>query len=73
MRSAPQTAATPVLPLSPALKGALLDELSASAPWRSLFEELKSQIGAALERAAASAGALLGVDAREPAAQPDAP
>ncbi len=61
MRSAPQTAATPVLPLPPALKVALLDELSASAPWRSLFEELTGQIGAALERAAASAGALLGV------------
>ena len=59
MRSAPGTAATPVLPLSPAFKQALLDELSASASWRSLFEELKSQIGATLERAAASAGALV--------------
>jgi hypothetical protein len=72
MRSAPGTAATPVLPLSPALKQALLDELSATAPWRSLFEELIVQIGAALDRAAASARALV-VDCGGPAIQADAP
>ncbi len=52
MRSTQQTAAMPVLPLSSALKLALLDELSASAPWRGLFEKLVSQIGAALARVA---------------------
>ena len=62
MRSTPQTAAIPVLPLSSALKQALLDELGASAPWRSLFEALVGQIGAAFERAAASARAPLVVD-----------
>ena len=55
MRSTQETAAIPVLPLSSALKGALLDELSASASWRSLFEDLVGQIGAALERATTSA------------------
>ena len=72
MRSAPGTAAIPILPLSPSLKLALLDELAVSAPWRSLFEELVGQIGAALERAAASARALV-ADCGEPAAQADAP
>jgi hypothetical protein len=38
--SSPNTAAIPVLTLSSTLNLALLDELSASAPWRSLFEEL---------------------------------
>ncbi len=74
MRDDPKIAAIPVLPLSSALKLALLDELSASAPWRSLFEELVGQIGAALQRAAASAGALV-VESRgaePPAAQADA-
>jgi hypothetical protein len=47
MRSTPKTAAVPVLSLSAALKLALLDELGASASWRSLFEELVGQIGAA--------------------------
>jgi hypothetical protein len=55
MRSTQESAAIPVLPLSSALKGALLDELSASASWRSLFEELVGHIGAALERATTSA------------------
>jgi hypothetical protein len=72
MRSNPKTAAIPVLPLPAALKLAMLDELSASAPWQSLFDELVGQIGAALQRAAASAGAFL-VDGGEAAAQPDAP
>ena len=58
MRSTPETAAIPVLPLSPAVKQVLLDELSASAPWRSLLEELVGQIGAAFERAARSVESL---------------
>jgi hypothetical protein len=66
MRSIPKTAALPVLPLSPTLRQALLDELSASTSWRSHFEELVGQIGAALERAAASARALV-VDGGESA------
>jgi hypothetical protein len=48
VRSTQESAAIPVLPLSSALKLALLDELSASASWSSLFEELVGQIGAAL-------------------------
>jgi hypothetical protein len=59
MRSTPTTAAIPVLSLPATLKLALLDELATSASWRSLFEELVGQIGAALEGAAASARALL--------------
>jgi len=59
IRSTPKTAAIPVLTASSALKPALLDELTARAPWRSLFEELMGQIGAALARAAASAGSLI--------------
>ena len=55
MRGTQETAAIPVLTLSSALKGALLDELSASAPWRSLFEELVGQIGVTLERVTTSA------------------
>jgi hypothetical protein len=73
MSSSPKTAAVPVLSLSDALKLALVDELAVSASWRDLFEELTSHIGATLERAAASTGALLAVDGRGPAAQPDAP
>jgi hypothetical protein len=74
IRSAPKIAAIPVLPLSSTLKLALLDELSASAPWRSLFEELVGQIGSALKRAAASAGALVveGCGGEAPAPQVDA-
>jgi sugar/nucleoside kinase (ribokinase family) len=72
MRRTQETAAIPVLPLSAALRLALLDELSASASWRSLFEELVGQIGAALTRAAASARALLVEGGGEPAAQADA-
>ena len=67
MRSNPKTAAIPVLPLPAALKLAMLDELSASAPWQSLFDELVGQIGAALQRAAASASALVADDCGEPA------
>jgi hypothetical protein len=67
-----KSAAIPVLPLSAALRLALLDELSASASWRSLFEELVGQIGAALARTAASARALLVEGGGEPAAQADA-
>jgi hypothetical protein len=73
MRSIPKTAAIPVHSLSPALKLALLDELSASASWRSLFEELVIQIGAALvKRAAVSARAPLAKGGEEPAVQADA-
>jgi DNA-binding response OmpR family regulator len=74
-----QESAIPVLTLPATLKLALLDELSAGASWRPLFEELVGQIGAALQRAAAGAGALL-VEGRTaeppppspPALQPDA-
>jgi hypothetical protein len=59
MRSTPKAAAIPVLSPSAALKQALLDELSASLSWRSLFEELVGQIGVALEGAAASARRLV--------------
>ncbi len=55
MRSTPKTAAIPVLSLSPTLSLALLDELAASAPWQSLFEELLDEIETAL-RSAANAG-----------------
>ncbi len=73
MRSTQESAAIPVLPLSAALTLALLDELSASASWRSLFEELVGQIGAALTRTAASARALLVEGCGgEPTAQADA-
>lgn len=75
VRSTQESAAIPVLPLSSALKLALLDELSAGSSWRGLFEELVGQIGAALQRAAASAGALVveGSGAEPPpAAQADA-
>jgi hypothetical protein len=51
MRTTPKTSAIPVLPLSSALRLALLDELSAGAPWRGLFKELTSQIGNALATA----------------------
>jgi hypothetical protein len=55
------------------LKGALLDELSAGVPWRSLFEELVGQIGATLSRAAANAGALVAERCgAEPPAAPSA-
>jgi DNA-binding response OmpR family regulator len=64
MRSTQESAAIPVLPLSSALKGALLDELSASASWRTLLEELVGQIEAALQRAAASTSSALGGEGR---------
>ncbi len=71
MRSTPGTADIPVLPLSSALKLSLLDELAASAPWRTLFEELIGQIGAALGSAASSARALVGQSGTaEPPASP---
>ena len=74
MSTTPQTAAIPVLPLSSALRMALLDELAGSAPWRTLFEELVGQIRAALARAASSAGALVveGSGAQPPPATPQA-
>lgn len=72
MRSNPKTAHVPVLPLSGALRLALLDELSTSSSPQSLFEELVGQIGSALERAAASARTLL-ADSESPVAQADAP
>jgi hypothetical protein len=53
MSTTQETSAISVLPLSSALKLALLDELSADASWSALFEELTSQIGAALGRAGA--------------------
>ena len=59
MRSPRKTAAIPVLTISSALKVALLDELSAGAPWHTLFGELVGHIGAALAGAAASAKALV--------------
>jgi hypothetical protein len=59
MRSNPKTAHIQVLSFSAALKQALLDELSASACWSSLFEELVGQIRAALESAAASTRGLV--------------
>jgi len=59
MSTNPKTAAMPALTFSSALKLALLDELSASAPWSGLFEELVGQIGTALARAAASVEALV--------------
>lgn len=71
MSSSPKTAAVPVLSFSDALKLALVDELAVNVSWRSLFDELVGQIGAALERAAASTRALV-ADCGEPAAQPDA-
>jgi hypothetical protein len=73
--SIPKTAVKPVLALSSVLKVALLDELSASASWRSLFEELVEQMGDTLARAAASARALVVEDCsgESPAVQPDAP
>ncbi len=59
MRSNPKAVHIHPLSLTAALKQALLDELSASTSWRSLFEELVGQIGAALEGAAASTRALV--------------
>ncbi|HJQ30041.1 MAG TPA: hypothetical protein VJ827_11920 [Rubrobacter sp.] len=56
MRSVPEEAASiPLLPLSPTLKLALLDEQAVSVPWRKQFEELVRQIEAALGRAHAEA------------------
>ncbi len=75
MRGTQETSAIPVLPLSSALKLALLDELSAGSSWSGLFEELTSQIGDALKRAAESVEALVveGHGAEPPpAAQADA-
>ena len=72
MRSNPNTAHVQALSFSAALKQALLDELSTSASWRNLFEELIGQIVAALDTAAASTRALV-VDGMEPTAQADAP
>jgi hypothetical protein len=75
VRSTQESAAIPILPLSSALKLALLDELSAGASWRTLFEELVGHIRATLERAATSASALVvdGPGGEPPAAQADAP
>jgi hypothetical protein len=72
IRSNPKTAHIRTLSFSAVLKQALLDELSASASWQCLFEELVAQIKAALETAVASTRALV-ADGGEPAAQPDAP
>jgi hypothetical protein len=67
MKTNPTTAHVQALSFSAALKVALVDELAGSASWQSLFEELTSQIGAALEGAAASTRALV-ADCGEPAA-----
>ena len=74
MRSTQETSVVPVLPLSSALKLALLDELAVGASWRTLFEELIGQIGAALASAAESAKALVveGSGAQPPPATPQA-
>jgi len=76
MRTTPRTSSIPVLPLSSALKLALLDELSAGASWGGLFEELTSQIGAVIASAAASVEALVvegrGAEPPPAAPQPDA-
>jgi hypothetical protein len=73
MKTNPRTAHIHTLSFSEALKQALVDELAVAASWQSLFEELTGEIGSALERAAASARALV-VDGGEPAAQAaDAP
>ena len=73
MKTNPKTAHIHTLSFSDALKQALVDELAVAASWQSLFEELTGEIGSALERAAASARALV-VDGGEPAAQAaDAP
>jgi DNA-binding response OmpR family regulator len=63
MRNAPKTA-IPVLPLSAALKQALLDEVSVSLCWRVLLKELVHEIEAALSRAVGSTEALA-VDGEE--------
>jgi hypothetical protein len=63
MRNAPKTA-IPVLPLSAALKQALLDEVSVSLCWRVLLKELVHEIEAALSRAVGSTEALA-VDSEE--------
>jgi hypothetical protein len=73
MSTTQKTSTIPVLPLSSALKLALLDELSAGASWSALFEELIGQIRDALARAAESARALVaegcGAEPPPPAAQ----
>jgi hypothetical protein len=48
MKSIPETASLPLLPLSAALEEALLDELAGSVSWRHQFEQLVGQIEAAL-------------------------
>jgi hypothetical protein len=75
VRSTQESAAIPVLTLPATLKLALLDELSAGASWRGLFEELVGHIRATLERAATSASALVvdGPGGEPPAAQAEAP
>jgi hypothetical protein len=75
MKGRQETAAIPVLPLSSALRMALLDELAVSTSWRTLFEELIGQIGDALASAATSAGALVAesCSGAEPPAPPVPP
>jgi hypothetical protein len=70
----PESAAIPVLTLPDGLKLSLLDELSAGASWTTLFEELTSQIGATLARAATCCAKVLGVEdhGTEPYAAPEA-
>jgi hypothetical protein len=62
VRSTLRAAYVPVLLLSTTLNQALLDELTASACWRPLFEELVHEIRAALEAVGARA---LGMDSAE--------
>jgi hypothetical protein len=59
MSSTPKTAAIPVISLSSTLELSLLDEVGAGVTWRTLFEELVGEIGAALASVAASAGAFV--------------
>jgi cellobiose-specific phosphotransferase system component IIB len=61
MRNAPKTA-IPVLPLSAALKQALLDEVSVSLCWRVLLKELVQELEYALARGAVASTEALAVD-----------
>jgi cellobiose-specific phosphotransferase system component IIB len=61
VRNAPKTA-IPVLPLSAALKQALLDEVSVSLCWRVLLKELVQELEYALARGAVASTEALAVD-----------
>ena len=55
MRSIPETASIPLLPLSPTFKEALLDELAVDVSWRQELDRLVRDIEVALGRAGGSA------------------